>query len=67
MPCNTIKVKDPELIPNQVLIVRTLRRAKYCSTIDRVNWYFQIRVEPKCERYNKIKTPFKSFAYKVML
>jgi hypothetical protein len=34
VPHNKIMVKDYRPIPNQVLILRTLRRVKYCSTLD---------------------------------
>jgi hypothetical protein len=67
VPCNKITVKDHRPIPNQVLILRTLESVKYHSTIDLADWYFQIRVEPECEMYNTIKTPFGSFACKVIL
>jgi hypothetical protein len=67
VPCNKITVKDHGPIPNQVLILRTLGRAKYYSIIDLADWYFKIGVEPECEKYNTIKTPFGSFACKVML
>jgi hypothetical protein len=50
-----------------MLILRTLRRVKYHSTIDLADWYLQIRVEPEYEKYNTIKTPFRSFACKVIL
>jgi hypothetical protein len=66
VPHNKITVKDHGPIPNQALFLRTLGRAKYCLAIDLVHWYFQIRVEPECEKYNTIKTPFRSFACKVM-
>jgi hypothetical protein len=67
VPYNKITVKDYGSIPNQVLILRTQERVKYHSTIDLADWYFQIRVEPECQRYKTIKTPFGSFACKVML
>jgi hypothetical protein len=65
--CNKITVKDGRTILNQVLILRTLGRAQYHSTVDLADWYFQMRVEPEYEKYNTIKTPFGSFACKVML
>jgi hypothetical protein len=65
--CNKITVKDHEPIPNWVHILRTLGRVKYYSTVDLADWYFQIRVEPECEKYNTFKTPFKFFVCKVML
>ena len=64
---NKITIKDHGPIPNQALILRTLARAKYRSSIDLSNWYFQIRINPEDEKYNTIKTPFGSFACKVML
>jgi hypothetical protein len=67
VPYNKIMVKDHVPIPNQALILRTLGRAKYQSTIDLTDWYFPIRVKPECEKYNTIKTPFGYFACKVML
>jgi hypothetical protein len=67
MPCNKIMVKNHGLIFNLILILRTLGRVKYCSTIDLADWFFQIRVEPECKKYNTIKIPFGSFACKVML
>jgi hypothetical protein len=67
VPFNKITVKDYGPILNEALILRTLGRVKYYSTRDLANWYFQIRVEPKCEKYKAIKLPFGSFVYKVML
>jgi len=49
------------------MILRAVARAKYRSTIDLSNWYFQVRVSPEDEKYNTIKTPFGSFACRVML
>ena len=49
------------------MILKTVARAKYRSTIDLFNWYFQIRVAPEDETLNTIKTPFGTFACKVML
>jgi hypothetical protein len=67
VPYNKITVKDYGPIPDQGLILRTLGRVKYHSTIDLADWYIQIRVEPEYEKYNVIKTPFKSFVCKVIL
>jgi hypothetical protein len=67
VPCNKIMVKGHGPIPSQVLILIILGRAKYHSTIDLADWYFQIRVEPECEKYNTIITPFGFFACKVIL
>jgi hypothetical protein len=67
VPLNEITIKDHGQIDNQALILKTLGSKEYCSTIDRADWYFQIRVEPECVTYNTIKTPFVSFAYQVML
>jgi hypothetical protein len=50
-----------------VLILRSLGRAKYQSTIELPDWYFQITVVPECKNYNKIKTPIGSFACKMIL
>src|SRR5205085_12575080 len=62
---NTIKDNSP--IPNQQVILASVGRAKYRSKIDLSNAYFQIRVHPKEERFNTIKTPFGAFACKIML
>jgi hypothetical protein len=67
VPHNKIMAEDHGPIANQVLILRILGRAKYHSTIDLADWYFQIRVKPECEMNNTIKTVFGSFACKVML
>jgi hypothetical protein len=67
VPCNKITVKDYEPIPNQVLILRTLGRVIYCLTIDLANCYFQLKVEPECEKYNTIKILFEFFVCKVIL
>ena len=67
VPRNDITIKNDSTIPNQSMIVRTIARAKYRSTIDLSNWYFQIRVAPEDEKLNTIKTPFGTFACKVML
>ena len=67
VPRNAITVKDRGRIPNQSMILRAVARAKYRSTIDLWNWYFQVRVSPENEKYNTIKTPFGSFACRVML
>ena len=44
-----------------------MARAKYRSTIDLSNWYFQIRVALEDETRNTIKTLFGTFACKIML
>jgi hypothetical protein len=67
VPHNKIMVKYHRPISNQALILRTLDRRKYYSTINLADWYFQIRVEPECETYDTIKTRLESFACKVML
>jgi hypothetical protein len=67
VPHNKTMVKDQGPIPNQAPILRTLERVKYRSTIDLADWYFQIRVERECKKYNTIKKPFRSCACKVML
>jgi hypothetical protein len=67
VPRNNITIKDHGGIPNQAMILRTVARAKFRSSIDLSNWYFQVRIDPADEKYNTIKTPFGSFACKVML
>ena len=67
VPRNDITKKNDSTIPNQSMILRTVARAKYRSTIDLSNWYFQIRVAPKDQTLNTIKMPFGTFACKVML
>ena len=67
IPRNKITIKDNSRISNQQMILRAVARAKYWSTIDLSNWYFQIRVASEDEQFNTIKTPFRSFACKVML
>ena len=67
VPMNDITKKNDSIIPNQSMILRTVARARYRSTIDLSNWYFQIRVAPKDETLNTIKTPLGTFACKVML
>ena len=37
------------------MILRTVARVKYRSTIDQSNWYIQIRVAPENETLNTIK------------
>jgi hypothetical protein len=64
---NKITVKDHGPIPNQALILRTMACVKFRSSMDHSNWYFQIRVQQEDEKYNTIKTPFGSFACRVML
>jgi len=67
VPRNDITIKNDSTIPNQSMILRTGARAKYRSTSDLSNWYFQIRVAPEGESHNTIKTPFGPFACKLML
>jgi len=67
VPRNDIRIKNDSTIPNQSMILRTMARAKYRSTIDLSNWYFQIRVAPEDETLNTIKTPFGTFACEIML
>ena len=67
VPRNDITKKNDSTIPNQSMILRTVARAKYRSTIDLSNWYFQIRVAPEDKTLNTIKTPFGTFACKVIL
>src|SRR5437588_13106247 len=52
---NTIKDNSPN--PNQQVILASIGRAKYCSKIDLSNAYFQTRVHPRDERFNKSKHP----------
>ena len=42
VPKNDITKKNDSTIPNQSMILRTVARAKYRSTIDLSNRYFQI-------------------------
>ena len=42
-------------------------RAKYRSKIDLSDTYFQTRVHPDDEKYNTIKTPYGTFACRIML
>ena len=67
VPRNDITKKNDSTIPNQSMILRTVARAKYPSTIDLSNWYFQIRVAPEDETLSTIKTLFGTFACKVLL
>jgi len=67
VPRNDVIIKNDSTILNQSMILRTVARAKYRSTIDLSNWYFQIRVAPEDETLNTIKTPFGTFAFKIML
>ena len=67
VPRNDITKKNDSTIANQFMILRTVARAKYRSTIDLSNWYFQIRVAPEDETLNTIKRPFGTFACKLML
>ena len=64
---NNITIKNHSTIPNQSMSLRIGARDKYQSTIDISNWYFQIRVSPEDETINTIKTPFGTFACKIML
>jgi len=67
VPRNDITIKNDSTIPNQSMILRTMARAKYRSTINLSNCYFQIRVAPKDATLHTIKTPFGTFACKRML
>ena len=67
VPKSDIKKKNDSTIPNQSIILRTVARAKYRSTIDLSNWYFQIQVAPEDETLNTIKTLFGTFACKVIM
>ena len=67
VPRNYITIKNDSSIPNDSMIIRTVARAKYQSTLDLSNWYLQIRVAPEDEKFNTIKTPIGTFACKVML
>ena len=67
VPRNDITRKNNSTIPNQSMILRTVARVKYRSTIELSNWYFQIRVAPEDETLNTIKRPFGTFVCKVML
>ena len=67
VPRNDITIKNDSTIPNQSMILRTVARAKYRSSIDLSSWYFQIRAAPEDEKLNTIRTPFGTFACKVML
>jgi len=64
---NEITIKDDEMIPNQRMILNSLRRARYRSKIDLSNAYFQTRVEPKDVDKNGFKSLFECFVSKVML
>ena len=63
VPRNDITKKNDSTIPNQSMILRTVARAKYQSTIDLSNWYFQIQVAPEDETLNTIKRPFGTFLH----
>ena len=67
VPRNDIAKKNDSTIPNQSMILRTVARAKYRSTLALSNWYFQIRVASEDETLNTIKMPFGTFACKVIL
>jgi len=64
---NEIIIKDDETIPNQIMILNSLGRARYRSKIDLSDAYFQTRVEPKDVDKNGFKSPFGCFVSKVML
>jgi len=66
VPTNDITIKNDSTIPNPSMILRTVARAKYRSIINLSNWYFQIRVAPADETRNTIKTPFRTFACKII-
>jgi len=63
--CITIKNDSP--ISNPSMILRTVARAKYRSTIQLSNWYFQSQVAPEEENLKTMKTSFRSFACKMIL
>ena len=67
VPRNDITKKNDSTILNESMIHTTVASAKYRSTIDLSNFCFQIRVAPEQETLNTIKTPFGTFACKVML
>ena len=67
VPRNDVTKKNDSTIPNQSMILSTVARAKYRSTIDLSNSYVQIRVPPEDETLMTIKTPFGTFACKIML
>ena len=67
VPRNDIAIKNDSTIPNQSMILSTVATAKYRSTINLSNWYFQIRVAPEDETLNTIKTPLGTFACRIML
>ena len=58
VPRNDITRKNNSTLLNQFMILRTVARAKYRSTMDLSNLYFQIRVAPEVETLNEIKMPF---------
>ena len=67
VPRNNITIKSDSTMPNQCMILRTVAREKYRSTIHLSNWYFRIIVAPQDPKLNTIKTPFGIFACKVKL
>jgi len=52
-----ITIKNDRTIPNHLLILRTVVRAKYRSTIALSNWYFQIQVALKMKLSTTLKRP----------
>ena len=67
VPRKDISKKNDCAIANQSMILRTVARAKYRSTIDLSNRYCQIQFATEDETLNTIKTPFGTFPCKVML
>jgi len=67
VPRNDITIKNHSTIPNQSMILSTVARDKYRSSIDLSIGYFQIRVAPEDETLNTIKTPLGTFACRIML
>jgi len=67
VPRNNNTIKNDSTLPNQSMILRTVAKAKYRSTIDVSNWYFQIRVGPEDETLKTIQTPFGTFVCRIML
>ena len=65
VPTNDISKRNDR--PNQSIILRTVAISKYRSSMDLTNWYFEIRVVQGDETLNTIKTPFGTFACKVMM
>jgi len=67
LPRNDITIKNDGTIPHQSMILRTMARAKYQSTIHLSNCYLQIGVPPEDETLNTIKTPFATLACRIMM